>query len=69
MMICSAINDLRDRINKIPNGQRTAIARQAGINESTLRSLLRCNLNTKTTDTLIRIERALDEIEREEDAA
>ncbi|PCI51418.1 MAG: hypothetical protein COB49_02080 [Alphaproteobacteria bacterium] len=69
MMLKTVIDKLNSRLDAVPFGQGSKLARRAGIDESTIRKLKRKKLNTKTIQTLTRIERALDEIEREGKAA
>ena len=69
MTLESRITELAIWVKSLPHGGLTKVAHAADLPVSTVQSLFIRQCRPKSVENLIRIERALDEIEREEDAA
>ncbi len=69
MIIENRIAAISQTVSRLPRGAVTRLAHRAGVPVTTMRDLIRRGCVTTSISNLIRLERALDEIEREERAA
>ena len=63
MTIEQRINLISQTVSQMPRGTVTRLAKQAGVPVTTMRDLIRRGCVTTSIKNLIRLERALDQIE------